>query len=334
MSEDDSAAEEPVVVEAVAEEAAEVVEAVAEVAAEVVPVEVEAADGVADKEEAHNADRPARASGIKKHNKSGANNKPGTPLSELEIGSKVTGTVKAIQSYGAFLDIGAQTDALLHVSRLSDEFVSNVEDVVKQGQTVEVRIVSVDAEKGQIAVTMRSEAAESQAADRQSSGGKRKDRPRRSGGDRGAQLASLKKLVDIGLDDEKFVEGNVVSVLDFGAFVRFDTSQLAEGAEGEVDGLVHISALSVGRTDSVTSVCNVGDTVQIRVRSIDQEAGKVSLSMISKADEPKPREKGGRARAPRARLSPDEMGAADWKESMNGLEQPSFANSPAVMKKF
>jgi len=308
-----------------------------EAAPEEVPAEVEALDGVADEEEAHNAERPARGSGIAKHKKSGGGaggNKPGTPLSELEKGQELKGTVKAIQSYGAFLDVGAQTDALLHVSRLSDEFVSNVEDVVKVGDEVTVRVVSVDVGKGQIAVTMRSAEAEEQAA-AGGGGGRRKDRPRRSGGDRSAQLKTIKALADAGFDDEKFVEGDVVSTLDFGAFVRFDASQLADEAEGELDGLVHISALSVGRADSVDSVVSVGDKVQIRVRSVDPEGGKVSLSMISKADEPKPRERkqggGGGGRGARPRWSPEEMGASDWKDSLEKLEQPAFANSPFIV---
>lgn len=319
-------AEEPVAEEATAEEP--VAEAAAPAAE--VPAEVEALDGVADGEEAHNADRPARGSGIAKHKRGPGGNKPGTPLADLEIGASLTGTVKAIQSYGAFLDVGAQTDALCHVSRLSDDFVSNVEDVVKVGDEVTVRVVSVDVDKGQIAVTMRSAEAEEKAASG-GGGGRRKDRPRRSGGDRQAQQKTLRALADAGFDDEKFVEGDVVSTLDFGAFVRFDASQLAEGVEGEVDGLVHISALAVGRTEDVGAVVSVGDKVQIRVRNVDAEGGKVGLSMISKADEPKPRERrqGGRGAGPR--WSPDEMGAKDWKESLEKFEQPAFANSPFIV---
>merc|ERR1711976_374394 len=129
-------------------------------AEEDVPAEVEAMDGVESEEEAHNADRPARDSGIKKHRK-GKNT--GTPISELEVGSYVDGTVKTITSYGAFVDIGAATDALLHVSRLSNEFVSNVEDVVKAGDKVNVRIAAIDAEKGQVAISMISEEDENAA---------------------------------------------------------------------------------------------------------------------------------------------------------------------------
>ena len=294
-----------------------------------VPAEVEAMDGIASDEEAHNAERPARAS-IAKNMKGGA--KTGTPLADLEIGSSFEGTVKAVQSYGAFLDIGAQTDALLHVSRISDDFISNVEDVVKAGQKITVRIVSVDADKGQIAVTARSEEAEKAASDRSAGGGgRRRNRPQRSGGDREAQKKILVALSDAGYDSDKFVEGSVASVLDFGAFVRFDTSQLAEGVEGELDGLVHISALQASRTNAVTDVVSVGDSVKIRVKNLDVDGGKIALSMISKEDEPKPRERNSNNR--NQRWAPDQMGAADWADTMKDFEQPAFVNGPVLIER-
>lgn len=296
-----------------------------------VPAEVKAVDGVESEEEAHNADRPQRDSGTKKHKTKA---KSGTPLADLEIGSFVDGTVKTITSYGAFVDIGAATDALLHVSRLSDSFVSSVEDIVKAGDSVNVRVVSVDAEKSQIAISMLSEEAEQNALSaRKSSGGRRKDRPQRSQGDKGAQIATLNALAEKGFATDKFVEGEVVSTLAFGAFVRFSVSELAEGVEGELDGLVHISALAAQRTNDVTDVCNVGDKVQIRVREIDTDGNKVSLSMISVEDEaasrPQRKKGGGRGRA---MFSPEEMGAKDWKEQLEkfSTDKPAFVNMPVV----
>lgn len=311
-----------------------------EEAAADVPAEVEAMDGVESEEEAHNADRPARDSGIKKHKK-GKNS--GTPISELEVGSFVDGTVKSITSYGAFVDIGASTDALLHVSRLSDSFVSNVEDVVKQGDSVNVRIVSVDSEKGQVAISMLTEEAEKaamEARNNRGSGGKRKDRPQRSQGDRGAQVQTLNALAEAGFDNNKFVEGQVVSALAFGAFVRFSVNELAEGVEGELDGLVHISALTAGRVNSVEEVVSVGDKVQVRVRNIDTEGSKVSLSMITveeeQASRPPRRDDGNKPRRRgRQMFSEDEMGAADWKDSLETYqkEAPTFANMPIIVDK-
>lgn len=299
-----------------------------------VPAEVEAMDGVADDEEAHNVERPARDSGIKKH-KQGSK---GTPISELVIGSYVDGTVKTVTSYGAFVDIGASTDALLHVSRLSNEFVSNVEDIVKAGDKVNVRIAGIDAEKGQVAISMLSEDDEN-AAKASRGGGRRKERPQRSGGDRSAQVATINSLADAGYDDSKMVEGEVVSTLAFGAFVRFDASQLADDVTGELDGLVHISALSVGRADSVQSLVSVGDKVQVRVRGLDTDGSKVSLSMISKEDEEasRPQRNNDQSqRRGRQMFSEDEMGAKDWKESLekfNTESNSSFSNMPVVVDK-
>jgi predicted RNA-binding protein with RPS1 domain len=297
-----------------------------------VPAEVASMDGIANEDEAHNAERPARDSGLKKKKKEA--NK-GTPLSDLQVGSYVDGTVKTITAYGAFVDIGAASDALLHVSRLSNSFVSNVEDVVKQGDKVNVRIVSVDTDKNQIAISMVSEEDEKAAAER-SAGGRRKERPQRSQGDRGAQVVTLNDLNAAGFDDTKMVEGEVVSILDFGAFVRFDASQLAD-VTGELDGLVHISALTAGRAESVKSVVSVGEKVQIRVRELDVKGKKVSLSMISKEEEeanrpaPRERKQGGRAKQ---MFTPDQMGPADWKEQLEGFQKEqdtTFVNMPVIV---
>jgi predicted RNA-binding protein with RPS1 domain len=319
-----------------------------------VPVEVEAMDGVASEIEAHNVERPARGSGIGKHNKDGEK-QARTDLSDLVIGSEVLAKVKTITTYGAFLDIGARSDALVHVSRLSDGFVANVGDILKQGDEVSVRIISVDPEKNQIAVTMRSAEAESRAAEGGSSsaGGrpaatKRRERPQRSGGDQAAQAASINALLERGYDESLFVEGEVVSSLDFGAFVRFDTAQLGEGLSGELDGLVHISALAEGRTSSVSDVVKVGDKVKVRVREVDASAGRISLSMLSKEQEeksrPAPRErnndgggggKGGRGGDGASAVSSSwkTTGAADWKERMEEFtkDQPVFANDLVVV---
>jgi transcriptional accessory protein Tex/SPT6 len=313
-------------------------------ATEDVPAEVEALDGIASDEEAHNVERPARGSGIHKHKDD--DRKKRTALSDLEIGSTVEATVKTITAYGAFLDIGAKSDALLHVSRLSDDFISNVEDVVKQGDKVSVRIISVDTDKNQVAVTMRSEEAEARAA--QGGGGarpsKRRERPQRSGGDQAAQAATLAQLAEKGFDENKFIEGEVVSSLAFGAFVRFDTAQLENGVEGEIDGLVHISALAEGRVSDVASVVSIGDKVQVRIREVDPDGGRISLSMITKEQEeaspPPRREKRGGGKGKETTVdvigrSWKDTGAADWKETMEAFnaDQPKFTNSVVVIEK-
>mmetsp|Transcript_8003 Transcript_8003/g.16352 ORF Transcript_8003/g.16352 Transcript_8003/m.16352 type:complete len:395 (-) Transcript_8003:61-1245(-) len=302
-----------------------------------VPAEVEAMDGVESEAEAHNVERPARGSGIQKH-KDG-DRKSRIALEDLEIGAEVDAKVKTITSYGAFLDIGAKSDALVHVSRLSDDFVANVGDVLKQGDDIKVRIISVDTDKNQIAVTMRSEEAEAKAAEQSNARPtRRRERPQRSGADQAAQAAIISALAEKGFDDSKMIDGEVVSVLDFGAFVRFDTAQAGEGLEGEVDGLVHISALAEGRVSSVGDVAKVGDKVQVRIRSVDHENGRVSLSMITKEQEvasrPASRERrensGGGRGVNVIERSWKDTGAEDWKEIMTEMskEQPAFSNTP------
>ena len=319
--------------------------------------EVEAMDGVASDAEAHNVERPARGSGIGKHNKDGGSSSR-IDLADLVIGTEVIAKVKTIAAYGAFLDIGAKSDALVHVSRLSDGFVANVGDVLKQGDEVAVRIISVDAEKNQIGVTMRSVEAESRSAESPSGGGggrpaatKRRERPQRSGGDQAAQASSIAALLERGYDESLFVEGEVVSSLDFGAFVRFDTAQLGEGLSGELDGLVHISALAEGRTSSVSDVVKVGDKVKVRVREVDATAGRISLSMLTREQEEKSRPaprgernndggeggggRGGRGGDGASAVSASwkTTGAADWKERMDEFakDQPVFANDLVIV---
>ena len=78
-------------------------------------------------------------------------------MKDLTPGMRLKGTVRNIVDFGAFVDIGVHQDGLVHLSQLSDRYVSNPLDVVKVGDIVDVRVLSVDMEKGRIALTMKSE---------------------------------------------------------------------------------------------------------------------------------------------------------------------------------
>lgn len=80
-------------------------------------------------------------------------------LDTLEVGSKMQGRITAVTEYGAFVDVGARTEGLVHISEMSDEFVEDPKEVVKVGQEVEARIVSVDLEKQRFRLSLRSEEA-------------------------------------------------------------------------------------------------------------------------------------------------------------------------------
>jgi elongation factor Ts len=281
--------------------------------AEEVPSDVAALDGVETTDEAHNVERPARSSLKKKRGPKGKD------LSEFEAGSTVTGSVRSITTYGAFIDIGATTDGLLHISQLSSEYVGDVNSVLKVGQEVDVRIISIDSDKGQVALSLLTQAQDdaSQANQRQ-----KRERPQRQNArrDDSKVLAQLSKM---GWDAGTFVEGTVVSTVDFGCFVRVDASKLNSECEGELDGLVHISAMSSGRVNAASDVVSPDDKVQVRMLGIN--GNKVSLTMLSveseesKADSNTPIGGG--------------EGAKDWKDSLEKFDatMPVFKNGPIVV---
>lgn len=77
-------------------------------------------------------------------------------LGDLKIGMKLQGTVTNVANFGAFVDIGVHQDGLVHISQLSDKFVSDPREAVKVGQVVTVTVVEVDAARKRIALTMKS----------------------------------------------------------------------------------------------------------------------------------------------------------------------------------
>ncbi len=176
---------------------------------------------------------------------------PTVSLDELQPGMELTGVVRNIQPFGAFVDIGAETDGLVHVSELSDDFVEKVEDVVKVGDVVTVRVKEVDAERGRISLTMRSS--------------------------RAAEESKRKRLPLNAIEEGQEYTGVVTSIVNFGAFVDI-------GAV--TDGLVHISQLSETRVNRVEDVVEVGQEVKVRVLSVDRARKRISLTMRSEVEVP------------------------------------------------
>ncbi len=77
-----------------------------------------------------------------------------TSINDLKPKMALTGVVKKVELFGAFVDVGVGQDGLLHISQLSSERVRNVTDVVKEGQEVNVWVMAVDREKGRFNLTM------------------------------------------------------------------------------------------------------------------------------------------------------------------------------------
>jgi len=109
----------------------------------------------------------------------------GKGLDMLQVGDVVKGKVTSVAAYGAFVSIGARCDGLVHVSHLSDDFVKDPKEVVKVGQDVSVRILSVDVEKSRFRLSMKSETASQEAPKSSASSAHRSTRPKgRPGGNR------------------------------------------------------------------------------------------------------------------------------------------------------
>ncbi|KAJ0491342.1 putative translation elongation factor EFTs/EF1B, S1 domain, nucleic acid-binding protein [Helianthus annuus] len=129
---------------------------------------------------------------------------------ELVPGATFTGKVRSIQPFGAFVDFGAFTDGLVHVSQLSDGYVKDVSSVVSVGQEVKVKLVEANIETGRITLTMRENESSKNTG--------QKSNPRRDR-DEGRKSTKFVKGQEL--------EGTVKNLTRSGAFIN-----LSEGEEG------------------------------------------------------------------------------------------------------
>jgi len=195
---------------------------------------------------------------------------------DLVPGAIFTGKVRSIQPFGAFVDFGAFTDGLVHLSRLSDGFVKDVNDVVSLGQEVKVRVVEVNMEAGRISLSMRDDDGSKKRADAAFSGG---DKPRSSGKNApkpGQKKEQVKKA-------SKFVMGQelVGTVKGFGRSGAFIS--LPEGEEGFLP--ISEEANEGPGTIMGQSSLEIGQEVNVRVLRIAR--GIVTLTMKKQEDEGK-----------------------------------------------
>jgi ribosomal protein S1 len=176
-------------------------------------------------------------------------------LDELEVGQKHKGTVMNTAPFGAFVDFGAESQGLVHISCLQDGFVDDVSAVVQSGDEVDVWVKSVDTFSGKVGLTM----VESKLG-----GG---------GGGGGRPRADLTVFQDVPYGEK--IKGTVQRIQNFGAFVEVEVSgQVAQG-------LVHVSQMSDDFVDDPWSVVSEGQEVEVTIKDVDVGAGKMSLSMKS-----------------------------------------------------
>lgn len=186
---------------------------------------------------------------------------------QLIPGATFTGKVRSIQPFGAFVDFGAYTDGLVHVSNLSDSYVKDVASVVTVGQEVTVRLIESNMEMGRISLSMRESNDEKQQRDN--------SRPTKKTGQKSNERKDdVKKK-------SKFVkgqdlEGTVKNLTRSGAFIS-----LPEGEEGFLPTSEEPDE-GFGSLMGGGSSLEIGQEVNVRVLRISR--GQVTLTMKKEED--------------------------------------------------
>jgi small subunit ribosomal protein S1 len=160
-------------------------------------------------------------------------------LNEIEIDSVVKSRVVNIVDFGVFVDLDG-VDGLVHKSEIDWERIPHPSKIFKLGDEIEVKVIGIDKEKERVSLSRK------------------------------ILLPNpwLKHVEKFQVGD--LVEGLVVSVLDFGAFI-----ELAEGLQG----LVHVSEIGYANTEDPKAVVKKGDPVLVKIMSIDPDRERISLSM-------------------------------------------------------
>ena len=150
-----------------------------------------------------------------------------------------TGTITSLADFGAFVNING-ADGLVHLSEISWERIRHPGDVLKVGQQVNVKIISIDKESKRIGLSLRALQEDPWTA----------------------KIENLK----VG----QLVEGKITRLTKFGAFAHL---------ENDLEGLIHISELSEKHIDHPKEILHEGDLLTLRVIKIEPDSHRVGLSL-------------------------------------------------------
>ncbi|UKH26459.1 30S ribosomal protein S1 [Actinobacillus pleuropneumoniae] len=161
-------------------------------------------------------------------------------LANLVEGSVVTGTVKNLTDYGAFVDLGG-VDGLLHITDMAWKRVKHPSEVVAVGQEVTVKVLKFDKEKTRVSLGLK-----------------------QLGQDPWAAIAQNHPV-------NSKLTGKVTNLTDYGCFV-----EILDG----VEGLVHVSEMDwTNKNIHPSKVVSVGDVVEVMVLEVDEERRRISLGL-------------------------------------------------------
>jgi small subunit ribosomal protein S1 len=160
-------------------------------------------------------------------------------IEELEVGEVRTGRVTSLADFGAFVNISG-ADGLVHLSELSWDRIQHPNEVLKVGQEVEVKVISVDQDKKRIGLSIR----------------QLQEDP----------WSKRMETYQVG----QLVECTITRLAKFGAFARL---------EDDIEGLIHISEISEKRIEHPKEVLHEEDIVTLRIIKIDPENHRIGLSL-------------------------------------------------------
>ncbi|MFQ5406990.1 MAG: 30S ribosomal protein S1 [Anaerolineales bacterium] len=160
-------------------------------------------------------------------------------LTRLKSNDIVEGAVTNVTDFGAFVDLGG-VEGLLHVSELSWGRVDHPRQVLSPGQRVRVFVISVEPDKGRIALSLKRLQPD--------------------------PWATVEERYEVG----QIVEGTITDVVPFGAFTC---------VEDGLEGLIHVSELAEGNFMHPANVVKQGQTVRARIVSIDGPGRRLGLSL-------------------------------------------------------
>jgi small subunit ribosomal protein S1 len=179
-------------------------------------------------------------------------------LDRLQPGLVVEGQISNIVDFGAFVDLDG-IDGLIHISELSWSHVNHPSEVLKIGDTVQVKVLDIDRNRQRISLGLKQ-----------------------------TQEDPWQRIIDTyNVGDE--LEGKVTKVVTFGAFV-----EILDG----VEGLVHISELAAHHVESPREIVHPGDEIRVKIIEIDAERRRLSLSAKRVEDQILPVKRAADAAAP------------------------------------
>ena len=164
----------------------------------------------------------------------------------LHVGDVVEGTVMRFTEYGAFVDIGG-IDGLLHISEISWGKLKHPQEALKIGEKVQVKILSMNTEKGKISLGLKQNKPEPWT------------------------------VIDENYQVGQTITGKIVQIKDYGAFVELEPG---------LDGLVHISEIAYKRVTNIADEISVGQEVSAKILEIDKERKRISLSIKETLEPP------------------------------------------------